>query len=91
MQTTIIKTSKKKNWSAVSARPWLLVGELRTVQSIKKNSLSLNASSAAQLPNGSVGVTLIFVKNAIRNNAQEIIFLGKLKTSCQNAWVKTVL
>ena len=67
------------------------MGASRAAQSIKKTSSSLNASFAVQSPNGSVGVTLIFVKNAIRNNAQEIIFLGKLKTSCQNAWARTVL
>lgn len=49
-----------------------------------KISLSLNANFVAKLPNGFVGATLISVSHVIRNNAQEIMFLEKLKTSCQN-------
>ena len=72
-------------------QPSLSVGASRAAQSIKKTSSSSNASSAVQSPNGSVGVTLISAKNATRNNVQAIIFLGKLKTSYPNVWVKTVL
>jgi hypothetical protein len=90
MQIMIIKTSKKKNWCAVNVQPSLLVEVSKVAQSIKKNSSSSNASSAVQLLNGSVGVTLTFAKNATRNNVQVITFLENLEISCLNAMVKTV-
>ena len=52
--------------------------------------LNSNANFAAQLPSGSVGVTRIFVKHAIKDNATEITFQESQEINYQNANLKNV-
>ena len=63
--------------------------ELKIAKSTELTLLSSNANFAALYHSGSVGVTLTFASLVIKSSVVEIMFLGKLKISCQNVLEKT--
>ena len=74
-----------------NAQPYLSEVVSKTATNTVPILLSLNANSAAQLPNGSVGVTHIFAKHATKDNATAITFQESQETNYQNAIPKNVL
>lgn len=80
----LTRISRKKSLFAVNVQLLQLEEELKTVRSMELTLLSSNANSVVQLPNGSVGVILIFANHATKNNAVEITCQENQKTNCQN-------
>tara|TARA_B110000285_G_C14750716_1_gene435043 strand:- start:171 stop:503 length:333 start_codon:yes stop_codon:yes gene_type:complete len=85
---TIMPLSKKKSLFAVSVLQSPLVVVKKHVKLMEPISSNTNANSAATYHNGSVGVILISVNHAIRDNALVITFLERVGTSLINALVR---
>ena len=83
-----IRLSKKKSLFVENALLSVWEVESRTARSMVLILSNLNASFAAQFPNGSAGVTRISVNHVIRSNAEETTFQGRRKTNFRNALEK---
>ena len=85
---TITPLSKKKNLFAVNVLQSPLVVVKKHVKLMEPILLNTNANFAATYRNGSVGVILISVNHAIRDNVLVITYLERVGTSLINAQVQ---
>lgn len=78
----------QKNQCVVSARDWVQARESKIVQNMEQILQILSVSFAVTLHSGFVGEIHIFVKNAIKDKMQEIMFQDQKEVNCLNALVQ---
>lgn len=76
--------SSQKNWFVLSAAKF----QLTIVKSMEKILLNSSVDSAVLLLNGFVGVVLIFVSHATKDNVKVTMSQNMLKINFQNVLVK---